>query len=72
MADYNETNAERVAKTLGDAGFDCSVLRCDLGNRSDIERLVAEAERHGRVKYVVNPTLPKNDNFEVISGGLRA
>ena len=30
IADYNEENAKRAAKTLEDAGFEVSTTRCDL------------------------------------------
>lgn len=43
LADYSEENAKRTAKTLEDAGFECSTIRCDLGNKEDILALVAFA-----------------------------
>ena len=32
LADYSEQNAATAAKTLEDAGFECSTLRVDLGS----------------------------------------
>ncbi|MBQ9666609.1 MAG: SDR family oxidoreductase [Bacteroidaceae bacterium] len=54
LADYSVENAERAAKTLEDAGFECSVIKCDLGSKEDILRLVAFATEKGEVKYMVN------------------
>ena len=33
LADYSEENAKRAAKTLEDAGFECSTIKCDLGSK---------------------------------------
>ena len=33
LADNSEENAKRAAKTLENAGFECSTIRCDLGQR---------------------------------------
>ncbi len=30
LADYSIENAQRAAKTLEDAGFECSTIQCDL------------------------------------------
>ena len=54
LADYNLENAERAAKTLEDAGFKCSTVKCDLGSREDILRLVELATAKGEVTKVVN------------------
>lgn len=54
LADYSIENAERVAKTLEDAGFECSTIRCDLGSKEDILRLVEFATSKGDVTNVVN------------------
>ena len=54
LADYSEENAKRTAKTLEDAGFECSTIRCDLGNKEDILALVAFATSKGEVKFLVN------------------
>ncbi|MBQ8051613.1 MAG: SDR family oxidoreductase [Bacteroidaceae bacterium] len=54
LADYNVENTERAARTLEDAGFECSVIQCDLGSKEDILRLVEFATSKGEVKYMVN------------------
>ena len=54
LADYSLENAEKAAKTLEDAGFECSIIQCDLGSKDDILRLVDFATGKGEVKYMVN------------------
>ncbi len=54
LADYSAENAQRAAKTLDDAGFECSVIKCDLGHKEDILKLVEFATGKGEVKHVVN------------------
>ena len=54
LADYSLENAERAARMLEDAGFECSAVRCDLGSKEDIMRLVEFATSKGEVTRVVN------------------
>ena len=54
LADYSIENAERAAKTLEDAGFECSTIKCDLGSKEDILKLVEFATSKGEVTNVVN------------------
>ncbi len=54
LADYNIGNAERAAKTLEGAGFECSAVECDLGSRESILSLVEYATSKGEVQNVVN------------------
>lgn len=54
LADYSLANAQRTAKTLEDAGYECSVIQCDLGENKDIIALVDYSTSKGDVKYVVN------------------
>ena len=53
LADYSQQNAEVAANTLENAGFECSVLQCDLGSKEDILRLVEHATGKGPVTNVV-------------------
>lgn len=53
LADYNLDNAEREAQTLENAGFTCSIIKCDLGSKEDILRLVEYATSRGEVTNVV-------------------
>lgn len=50
LADYSEQNAATAAKTLEDAGLECSTLRVDLGNKDDILTLVKEAQKYGELR----------------------
>ena len=54
LADYSLDNANRAARTLEDAGFECSTIRCDLGSKEDILALVEFATSKGEVTHVVN------------------
>ncbi len=54
LADYSEENAKRAAKTLENAGFECSTIKCDLGSKEDILNLVDYATSKGEVTNVVN------------------
>lgn len=54
LADYNLENATHTAEILENAGFESSIVKADLGNKDDILAVVAEAEKWGNVKNVVN------------------
>ena len=54
LADYSLEHAERAAKTLEDAGFECSTIQCDLGSKEDILKLVEFATGKGEVTNLVN------------------
>ena len=62
LADYSVENAERAAKTLENAGFECSTIKCDLGSKEDILKLVEFATSKGEVTNVVNAA---GDNVSV-------
>ena len=53
LADYSLEHAEQAAKTLENAGFECSTIECDLGLKADILRLVEFATAKGPVTNVV-------------------
>ena len=54
LADYSIDNANAAAKTLENAGFECSVVKCDLGSKDDILNLVKFATSKGDLKHLVN------------------
>ena len=54
LADYSLDNAHRAARTLENAGYECSTIKCDLGSREDILALVEYATGKGEVMNVVN------------------
>ena len=54
LADYSEKNAQEAAKTLENAGFECSTIRVDLGSKEDILALVKEAQKYGEITNLIN------------------
>lgn len=54
LADYRAEHAQEAAKTLENAGFECSTIRADLGSRDDIQAVVSEALKWGEIKYIIN------------------
>lgn len=54
LADYRLENAEQAAKELENAGFECSVIQCNLGSKEDLLQLVQFAADKGEIKHVVN------------------
>ena len=54
LADYSLVNAEQARQSLENAGFECSTIRCDLGSRDDILRLVDYAQEKGDVSGLIN------------------
>lgn len=54
LADYNEENALKAARTLEDAGFETRTIVTDLGNKESILKLVEFATSLGPVKYLIN------------------
>ena len=54
LADYSVENAQQASKTLENAGFECSTIKCDLGSKEDILKLVDFATSKGDVINVVN------------------
>lgn len=54
LVDYSLDNANVAAKTLENAGFECSTIKADLGSKEDILAVVAEAVKWGEVKFLIN------------------
>lgn len=52
--DKNKTNAEAIAKTMNEAGFDAVPVEMDLSSRSSILALIAEAQKYGEISMLVN------------------
>ncbi len=53
-ADKNLANAEAVAKTMNEAGYDCLPTTADLSDRQSILGVISEAQKHGKIKMLVN------------------
>lgn len=54
IGDKNKTNAEAMAKTMNEAGFDAVPVEMDLSSRSSILALIAEAQKYGKISMLVN------------------
>ena len=54
IGDKNKVNAEAIAKTMNEAGFDAVPVEMDLSSRSSILALIAEAQKYGKISMLVN------------------
>ena len=54
IGDKNKANAEAIAKTMNEAGFDAVPVEMDLSSRSSILGLIAEAQKYGEISMLVN------------------
>ena len=54
IGDKNKTNAEAIAKTMNEAGFDAVPVEMDSSSRSSILALIAEAQKYGKISMLVN------------------
>lgn len=54
IGDKNKANAEAIAKTMNEAGFDAVPVEMDLSSRSSILALIAEAQKYGKISMLVN------------------
>ena len=54
IGDKKLTNAQAVARTMGEAGFDALALEMDLANRTSIQALLAQAGEYGPITMLVN------------------
>lgn len=54
IGDKNTANAEAIAKTMNEAGYDAVPMEMDLSSRSSILGLIAEAQKYGEISMMVN------------------
>lgn len=54
IGDKHRENAEAIAKTMNEAGFDAVPVEMDLSLRESILNLIAEAQKLGDIKMLVN------------------
>ena len=54
MGDKKLENAQAIAKTMNDAGFDVLPMEMDLSSRESIQALIAEGQKHGPITMLVN------------------
>lgn len=54
VGDKKLENAQAVAKTMNDAGFDVVSVEMDLSSRESIKKIIAEAQKYGDITMLVN------------------
>lgn len=54
IGDKNTSNAEAIAKTMDEAGYDAVPVEMDLSSRSSILGFIAEAQKYGEISMMVN------------------
>lgn len=54
LGDKKMENANAIAKVMYEAGFDVIPFEMDLSSRESIVAMIAEAQKYGEIKYLVN------------------
>ena len=54
LGDKRIENANAIARTMNEAGFDVIPFEMDLSSRDSILSIIAEAQKYGEIKYLVN------------------
>lgn len=54
IGDKRPENAQTIAKTMNDAGFDVVPMEMDLSSRASIQNIIAEAQKYGDITMLVN------------------
>jgi len=54
VGDKRLENANAIAKTMGDVGFDVTAAECDISSRDSILGLIAEGQKYGEITMLVN------------------
>lgn len=54
IGDKKPENAQTIAKTMNDAGFDVVPMEMDLSSRASIQNIIAEAQKYGDITMLVN------------------
>lgn len=54
MGDKRLENAQAIAKTMNDAGFDVTAMETDISSRASIQALIAEGQKYGPITMLVN------------------
>lgn len=54
IGDKKPENAQTIAKTMNDAGFDVVPMEMDLSSRTSIQNIIAEAQKYGDITMLVN------------------
>ena len=54
VGDKKIENAQAMAKTMNEAGFDVAPVEMDLSSRESIRRFIAEGQKYGPIRMLVN------------------
>lgn len=54
IGDKKPENAQAIAKTMSDAGFDVAPVEMDLSSRASIRNIIAKAQKYGDITMLVN------------------
>ena len=54
LGDKKKENADAIARVMNDAGFDVAPVEMDLSSRESILALIAEGQKYGEIKMLVN------------------
>lgn len=54
IGDKSKANADAIAKTMNEAGFDAIAVEMDLSSRASILDLIAEAQKYGEISMLMN------------------
>ena len=54
LGDKKIENANTIAKIMNEAGYDVVPFEMDLSSRESIPAIIAEAQKYGEIKYLVN------------------
>lgn len=54
VGDKKPENAQTIAKIMNEAGFDAVPFEMDLSSRESIKAIIAEAQKYGEIKMLVN------------------
>ena len=54
LGDKKIDNANAIAKVMNEAGYDVVPFEMDLSSRESILAIIAEAQKYGEIKYLVN------------------
>ena len=54
VGDKKSANAQAIAGTMNEAGFDVTPVEMDLSSRGSIQVFIAEGQKYGEIKMLVN------------------
>ena len=54
VGDKKIENAQAVARTINEAGFDAVSMEMDLSSRGSIKALIREGQKYGEIRMLVN------------------